>query len=222
MVTLVLIPCAASPGTAQGWPPDEQWYENPLGFEPLSLHTRNGFLLPAIAVGIGLLVTDIDSTTGESVWTADIGTAWGYKYPNTVLHQIAVGRMWQARTWLSVGVEGLFYLPRDGFNAPVGFGVRPFARFYPISTAGFRFYLESGGGLIWFTPYFPQPTDRDPRLGTPWNGTTKYGIGVEFEVGTLRIHGGIRHVHVSNGNTSGVGRNPSHDSNGPYIGVMLR
>ena len=32
---------------------------------------------------------------------------------------------------------------------------------------------------------------------------------------------GARHVHISNGNTLGAQRNPSHHSNGAFIGFTL-
>lgn len=43
-------------------PPFTKWYQNPLGFSPISLHTNNGIIIPAIAAGAILLLTDSDTT----------------------------------------------------------------------------------------------------------------------------------------------------------------
>lgn len=221
--TLVALVCAvllflpANPVSA--YDGEEQWYENPLGFEPLSLHTRNGFILPAIVVAAGLLFTDSDSAEIAAGWIGQGGLSFGYKYPYSNLWQVSVARSWRLRDWMSGGVELLVYHPADMFNNTLGIGIRPYARFYPVRFENVEFYIESGGGIIWFVDSYPQPTDQDPRLGTPWNGTTKYGIGADYTVGTLRFTTGIQHVHVSNGNTSGVEHNPSNDSNGLYVGM---
>lgn len=199
---------------------DEEWYENPLGFNPINLHTRNAFLIPAIAVGVGLLLTDFDSTITErlSIFN-ESGVSLGYKYPYTTVVQNNTGISYKLRNWMSVGIDFDIYYARDGFNNVMGAALRPFARFYPIYNNDWKLYFESGAGFIYFTENFPKPTDRDPRLGTFWNGTTKYGIGAEFGIDNYTyILCGIRHIHVSNGNTKGVERNPSHDSNGFFIG----
>jgi hypothetical protein len=108
---------------------------------------------------------------------------------------------------------------RDPFNDTWGVGLRPVARFYPVHTDHVRVYFESGAGLVYFVDQFPKPSTSDPRLGTNLNGSPKYGLGGEIRLGDdILLLLGIRHVHVSNGNTSGVERNPSHDSNGFYIG----
>lgn len=51
----------------------------------------------------------------------------------------------------------------------------------------------------------------------------RYGVGGEINLGTeVSALFGARHIHVSNGNTSGPERNPSHDSNGFFLGVAYR
>ncbi len=203
---------------------DERWYENPLRFSPVSLHTRNGFILPALAVGAGLLLTDRDPALARRLTIYDeAGASWGYKSPHTTLWQDNLGVAFRARRWMSVGVEASFYSVRDDYNRTHGFAVRPFARFHPVSRDRWRLYFESGGGLVRFADEFPRPTPDDGRLGTQWNGTTEYGVGAEVDLGRrLTLHGGVRHVHVSNGNADGPERNPSHDSNGVFVGIGLR
>ncbi len=206
---------------AQTYIGEEQWYENPLGFEPLALHTRNGFILPALAVAAGLLFTEADTSGTVAAWMGQGGVSFGYKYPYCNLWQVSLARSWRLRTWMSAGVELLVYHPADQFNNTIGVGMRPYARFYPVRLENVEFFFESGGGLVWFVDYFPLPTDQDTRLGTPWNGTTKYGIGADYTIAGFRFTTGIQHVHVSNGNTSGADRNPSHDSNGFYVGIWF-
>lgn len=206
---------------AQTFAPDDHWYNNPLGFDPVELHARNGFLIPALAVGICLLLTDRDSVyTGTRSHHAENGLSFGYKYPYATLYQQNFGVQFQLRKWMSVGVDMGVYVPRDRFNNTFGIAVRPFARFFGVNQPGWRLFFEAGGGLVWFADEFPKPTDRDARRGTQLNGTTRYGIGGEINLGpNVALLLGARHIHVSNGNTSGADRNPSHDSNGFLLGA---
>jgi len=199
----------------------DSWYNNPLGFEPVKLHTSMGFIIPAVAVGTCLLFTKKDPSLKDklSVYN-ETGLSWGYKYPNTFMPQNNTGINFQLRKFMSIGVEFDVYFPRDNFNKTTGFAIRPFARFYPVNKEKWRLYFESGGGFIYLLDEFPKPTDQDNRLGTQWNGTTKYGIGSEINISkSTAIMFGVRHLHISNGNTKGVERNPSHDSNGFFLGL---
>lgn len=199
---------------------EDHWYDNPLGFTPINLHTKMGFVLPAIAVGTCLLLTKADTTLKNKISIYnESGFSWGYKYPYTFMSQNNTGLDFQLRKWMSVGFEFDLYFPTDRYNRTIGFAIRPYARFYPINNRNWRLYFESGGGMVYFLENYPKPTDRDDRLGTFWNGTTKYGIGSQINFSTkTSVLFGVRHLHVSNGNTKGVERNPSHDSNGFYIG----
>lgn len=199
----------------------DKWYNNPLGFKPLELHTAMGFLVPAAAVGTCLLLTknNPDLKNRISIYN-ETGISWGYKYPETFMPQNNTGINFQLRKWMSVGIEFGVYMPKDDFNNTTGFAIRPFARFYPVNNDKWRLYFESGGGFIYFLDEFPLPTDQDNRLGLNFNGVTKYGLGSEinFTKSTSFLLG-IRHIHVSNGNSKGVERNPSHDSNGFFLGL---
>jgi len=199
----------------------DHWYDNPLGFEPLNLHTSMGFIVPAAAVGAILLITKKDTSLNNrlSVYN-ETGLSWGYKYPHTFLPQNNTGINFQLRKYMSVGIEFDVYLPHDEFNKTIGFAIRPFARFYPVNRDNWRLYFESGGGFIYLANQFPQPTDQDSRQGTYFNGTTKYGVGTEINFNRYNaVMLGIRHLHISNGNSKGVERNPSHDSNGFFVGL---
>ncbi|WP_412464461.1 acyloxyacyl hydrolase [Flavobacterium mekongense] len=199
----------------------DKWYNNPLGFEPVKLHTSMGFIIPAAVVGTCLLFTKNNPELKNriSIYN-EIGLSWGYKYPNTFLPQNNTGINYQLRKFMSVGVECNVVFAKDDFNATTGFAIRPFARFYPINTEKWRLYFESGGGLIYTLTEFPKATNEDSRKGLKLNGITKYGIGTDINITKkTAIMFGIRHIHISNGNTKGVERNPSHDSNGFFIGL---
>lgn len=219
----LIIICFSQLAYAQAFSYGDHWYDNPLGFDPVNLHTKNGFLIPAIAVGIILLTTQRDSLADRVEYFNESGLSWGYKYPYTSLFQNNTGIQFYLRKWMAVGVDMGFYFPKDSFNSTMGISVRPFFRFYPLNNDRYRFYFESGGGLIYFREEFPKPTDRDSRLGTNWNGTTRYGLGGEINLNkNISVLLGIRHVHVSNGDTKGSERNPSHDSNGFFLGLSYR
>jgi hypothetical protein len=101
-------------------------------------------------------------------------------------------------------------------------------RWYPVNGESFRLYFECGAGIIGIADNFPKPTSgygfrSDGRTGTHFNGSPKYGIGGEANL-TKEVSAlfGVRHVHISNGNTSGEDRNPGHDSNGFYLGFSYR
>lgn len=224
MVSLIILTTLFfSKAEAQYWQGDN-WYNNPLGFEPVKLHTSMGFIIPAVAVGAYLLLTkeDLDLQNRLSVYN-ETGLSWGYKYPYTFMPQNNLGINFQLRKFISVGIEFDIYFPRDNFNKTTGFALRPFARFYPLNKEKWRLYFESGGGFIYLLNEFPEPTDQDNRLGTQWNGTTKYGIGSEINASeSTAIIFGVRHLHISNGNTKGAERNPSHDSNGFFLGLSYR
>lgn len=203
------------------YPFGDKWYQNPLGFKPVELHTNMGFIIPAVVVAGGLLLTAKDSTLNNrlSVYTEG-GITFGYKYPYTTVVQSNTGVNFMLRKWMSVGAEFSMTSPFDEYNTTLGFSIRPFARFYMINRPSWKFWFESGGGIVYFLDNFPKPTTHDSRLGTYWNGTTKYGLGVQIAISnTASIFCGARHLHVSNGNTKGAERNPSHDSNGLFVGI---
>jgi Lipid A 3-O-deacylase (PagL) len=206
------------------YPYSDSWYHNPLGFEPLQLHTSMGFILPAAVVGTCLLLTKKDPSLSNrlSIYN-ETGLSWGYKYPNTFMPQNNTGINFMLRRWMSVGVEFDVLFPRDDYNQTTGFAIRPFARFYPVNKEKWRLYFESGGGFIYLLEEFPKPTEQDGRLGTQWNGVTKYGVGAEINLNKkTAVMFGVRHLHISNGNSKGAERNPSHDSNGPFIGLSYK
>lgn len=197
-------------------------YQNPLGFYPLELHAANGFILPALAVGACLLFTQKDSSLNKKLKLyGELNPSWGSDYPFTFIPQCNLGMQYPLRKYLTIGLELGSVFPQDAFNQTVGVDLRPFARFYPIRKKHFKYFFECGCGLLFTLDKFPKPTDQDDRLGLQLNGITKYGIGMEI-LFSDKCSGqfGVRHLHISNGNIQGVERNPSHDSNGLFLGLI--
>lgn len=213
------------PAAAQ-FPPFTKWYQNPLGFKPVNLHTSSGIILPAAAATAIVLLTKADTTlTRRLTWYEDIGVSYGYYGSRTTMYQNNLGILYPVRRYMSIGAEFNSCYVTDAVNNTWGFGVRPFVRFYPLNRAHFRLFFQSGAGLIYFLRPFPQPSGffGDYRMGTNLNGCPKYGAGAEFTLnGKLSGQAAIWHVHISNGNHPGSNRNPGHDSNGFSLGLMYR
>lgn len=91
-VGFLLIVLFLSNASLAQMPYGDEWYDNPLGFAPLNLHTRNGFIIPAIAVGVSMLLTKKDSALHNrlSLYN-ETGFSWGYKYPYTFMPQNNTG-----------------------------------------------------------------------------------------------------------------------------------
>ncbi len=204
-------------------PPFTEWYQNPLGVSPIALHTANGIIVPAIAAGVIMLVTENDAGSNDRLsYFADASYTKGYYGSFTRAWHGNFGLNYMLRRYLSVGVEFTEVYVHDEDNNAFGFGLRPFFRFYPVNTDRFKLYFSSGAGLIFFNENFPQPSGffGDEREGTRLNGCPKYGIGAEARVtDTLGVTAGLWHVHYSNGDHPGYERNPGHDGNGLSLGL---
>ncbi|WP_041356076.1 hypothetical protein [Melioribacter roseus] len=223
---LVLSFCVINNTSAQEFgklPPFTKWYQNPLGVSPVSLHTANGIILPAVAAGAVLIFTSVDSTlTHKLSIYGDFGYTKGYYGSFSDLFHSNVGINFMLRKYMSVGIEITQAHVSDNINNTSGFGIRPFFRFYPYYRDSFKFFFSSGAGLIYFADNFPKPSGffGDMREGTRLNGCPKYGIGAEFKIyNSFMFVVGIWHAHFSNGNYYGSERNPGHDSNGFSVGL---
>lgn len=208
------------------YPPFTKWYQNPLGFQPLSLQASNSIVLPALAATAILLLTKKDgSIRGGISQYADLGISFGYYGSRTTIYQSNIGLLLPVRKFMTLGAEFTTYHVYDTVNNTWGFGVRPFVRFNIIHHQNFELFFQSGAGLIYFLEPFPKPSGffGDYRMGTRLNGCPKYGIGSSFHL-SKRISGqvGIWHVHVSNGNHPSGERNPGHDSDGFSMGLIYR
>lgn len=207
------------------YPPFTKWYQDPLGLKPLELSSATGFVWGAAAVASCLLFTKKDtgfsknvSVYQESAW------GWGYKPPYTTAWQQEVGLSIDVRKFLTLGMGWNIFSFRDKTNNTMAFGLRPFAKWYPYRGKKFNLFIEYGAGICYAVDRFPLTgtgwqTDT-ARTGTRFNFISKYGAGLTFHFRErISLASGIRHFHLSNGNIRGIQRNPSHDSNGFFLGL---
>ena len=224
IIFLFLVALLFSKDSWAQYPPFTKWYQNPLGFKPLNLHTANGIIIPAVAATVCLLLTKKDpAIVNKFSYFNENGFSYGYIPPYTTIYQNNTGMLFHARRWLAIGAELTVYGAWDNINNTWGIGIRPFVRFYPVHGDQFRLYFESGAGIIAFQQEFPKPSGffGDYRSGTHFNGSPKYGIGAEVSLNkSFSIQFGIRHLHISNGNIWGSDQNPGHDSNGFCLGFL--
>jgi hypothetical protein len=116
---------------------------------------------------------------------------------------------------------------KDKINSTWCFGLRPFARWYPYKSKNVNLFIEYGAGLSYSLSRFPLTGTGwkadTARTGTQFNLTSKYSIGAELIFSKrVSIQTGARHFHLSNGNLAGIQRNPSHDSNGFFLGFIYK
>jgi opacity protein-like surface antigen len=224
---MLLVVIAASVASAQKmYPPHTEWYQDPLGLRPVELSSAPGFAWGAAAVAACLLLTKNDSSFRKRIYLyEEAGVGGGYKPPYTLVIQNNAGVLYKVRQWMAVGAAfNAFYLT-DGVNNTLATGVRPFARWYAWRQKRFHLFFEYGAGVSYSIDRFPLTGtgyEADTaRTGTHFNYTPTYCIGTEIKItGNMMIQAGVRHTHLSNGNIKGIDRNPSHDSNGFFAGVL--
>lgn len=213
---------AEKPGIGE-FPPFTEWYQNPLGVSPISLHTGNGIIIPAIAATAVLIFTDYDSTLSEKLTLYNnFGATYGYYASETSVYQNNIGFHYKLRSYMSVGADFSTVKVSDDVNNTYGFGIRPYVRFYPYSCETIDVFFQSGAGLTYFLDNFPKPSGffGDNREGTQLNGSPMYGAGCDIRLSNkYKLNLGLWHVHFSNGDHPGYERNPGHDSNGFTIGI---
>ncbi|MBK5273110.1 MAG: acyloxyacyl hydrolase [Bacteroidia bacterium] len=213
------------PGT---YPPFTKWYQDPLGLKPLQLSTAFGFVWGSAAAAASLIFTKNDSDFQKKLsFYQEAGFGFGYKPPYTNVFQNDIGLMYEVRKWINLGIGFNTFHFKDKVNDTWSFGIRPFARWYPYKSKKTNLFIEYGAGLSYSLNRFPLTGTGwkadTARTGTKFNLTSKYGIGVEFNLNNLvSIQTGVRHFHLSNGNLAGIQRNPSHDSNGFFIGLIYK
>jgi len=208
------------------YPPFTKWYQDPLGIKPLQLSTAFGFVWGSVAIATCLIFTKNDSAFQNrlSVYQ-EVGFGFGYKPPYTNMFQNDIGLMYKIRKWITVGVGWNTFHFKDKINNTWSFGIRPFARWYPYQGKKMNLFFEYGAGLSYSLNRFPLTGTGwkadTARTGTQFNWTSKYGIGIELHFNNrISLQSGVKHFHLSNGNIAGIQRNPSHDSNGFFIGFI--
>ena len=210
------------------YPPFTRWYQDPLGLKPLELSTAFGFLWASGAMAACLVFTKQDSGFQKRCLVyQEAGLGFGYKPPYTNVFQNEIGFMYRLRDWMNAGLGITAFHFDDKTSDTWSFGVRPFVRWYPYRSRNLNLFFEYGAGLSYSLARFPLSGtgwDSDTaRIGTQINLITKYGTGVEVLLNQrFSLQAGARHFHLSNGNTKGIQRNPSHDSNGIFLGLLFR
>jgi len=214
--------------TPGAFPPYTKWYQDPLGLKPLELSSAFGFLWGTTAVAATLVFTKKDAAflNRMSVYY-ETGFSIGYKSPYTSVIQNNTGVIYDIRKWMSGGLEWNTFYFKDQSNNTWCIGLRPFARWYPYRSKKAALFFEYGAGLSYSINKFPLKGTGwgadTSRIGTRFNLTSKYGIGVVFNIKErFSLQSGIRHFHLSNGNIVGIQRNPSHDSNGFFWGIIYK
>ncbi len=210
------------------YPPLTKWYQDPLGMKPLELSSAFGFVWGSAGMAACLLLTKKDSSLQQQVtFYQEAGYSFSYKFPYTNSLQNEVGIMINLRKWISAGLGWNLFHFSDKINNTLGFGFRPFARWYPFAFKKAKIFFEYGAGASYSFDKFPMSgtgwESDTARIGTRFNFTTKYGIGVEIKINkTVSLQSGLRHFHLSNGNLAGIQRNPSYDGNGFFAGLLYR
>lgn len=208
------------------YPPFTKWYQDPLGLRPVELSSAAGFVWGSAAVAACLIFTKKDAVLQKkSSIYYESGFGFGYKPPYTNALQNNTGLLYKVRQWMALGMEWNVFYFADDTNNTWSFGARPFVRWYPFVGKKLSLFFEYGAGLSYSLNRFPLTgtgLEKDTaRTGTRFNFSTKYGIGTEIRLhDRVSLQAGIRHFHVSNGNIAGILRNPSHDSNGLFLGLL--
>jgi hypothetical protein len=212
--------------TSNIYPPFTKWYQDPLGLKPVQLSTAFGFVCGSVAAAACLLLTKNDSAFEKnlsSYWEGGYG--FGYKPPYTSVLQNDIGVSYRIRKWMSLGVALNFSHFTDQVNNTWTVGMMPFARWYLYRSKPINFFFQYGAGVSYSFEKFPLTGtgwEADTaRTGTQFNFLSKYGIGIEVHLRKkLSFETGLRHFHLSNGNIKGIQRNPSHDSNMFFVGIV--
>jgi hypothetical protein len=128
---------------------------------------------------------------------------------------------------MSVGLSWTTFHFKDQVNNTWSFGIRPFARWYPYRVKKLSLYFEYGAGICYSLKQFPITGTGweidTARTGTRFNLNSKYSVGTVFHFNNhFSFQLIMRHFHLSNGNIEGIKRNPSHDSNGLFLGIYYK
>lgn len=194
----------------------EKWYQNPLS----PLNSGPGFLVAGATAGACLLLTKTAKKDTSFYFDAftmqDAGHYQSYDGNKTSVYMGNFSVIYRSRKWMSLGGQFNAMHFRDYYNNTWGFGIRPFARWYPVQRKGWKLYFEYGAGVMYTIRPFP-------ANGTRINFTPNYSIGNEWEFDDkFALQFGYRHVHISNAYLFGDDKNPAHDSNGFFVGFKFR
>src|SRR5688500_16972292 len=212
--------------TENVYPPNTKWYQDPLGLKPVQLSTAFGFVWGSAAVAACLIFSKIDTGFHKkfSFYTGG-GMSFGYKPPYTNVIQNEIGILYEIRKWMAIGVEWNNFYFKDKVDEKWGIVISTVVKWYAFKNKKAAVFFQYGAGISMTHKRFPfTGTGRDAdteRIGTKFNFTSHYSIGSEIYINKkISLQTSFRHFHLSNGNISGIKRNPSHDSNGFFISLL--
>jgi hypothetical protein len=135
--------------------------------------------------------------------------------------------IFDSRKWMSLGIGFNSFHFKDGINDTYTFGMMPFARWYAYKKKAVSIFFQYSAGISYSLNIFPltgTELEQDTgRIGTQFNFLSKYSAGAEFRLTKkLSLQASVKHFHLSNGNIKGINRNPSHDSNGFFLGLIYQ
>jgi hypothetical protein len=114
---------------------------------------------------------------------------------------------------LSIGAEVQGYYVDQTYDQAIGAGVGVLARWHFFTRDAFSLFIDGGGGVFYGDPEVPE-------FGTHFNFTGKGGVGAAIRLSDdVRLIGGARYFHLSNGNIHGRDQNPSFDGIQFWVGV---
>jgi Lipid A 3-O-deacylase (PagL) len=226
LIFAFLYPFSGESQLKGAYPPHTKWYQDPFGLKPIELSSAFGFIWGSAAVTACLIFTKKDTALQKRFsFYQEAGYGFGYKPPYTGVLQNEIGIIYSIRSRMAVGIGGNTFHFKDKVNNTWTFGIRPFARWYAYMSTKAGLFLEYGAGISYSLNRFPLTgtgwESDTARTGTKFNLLSKYGAGVEINFSNrCSLQGGVRHFHLSNGNLAGIQRNPSHDSNGFFLGFV--
>ena len=214
--------------TSGMYPPFTKWHQDPLGLKPVKLSTAFGFVWASATTAACLIFTKNDSLFRKKISAySENGYTLSYKPPYTRVLQSDVGFIYEVRRWMSLGLGWNTFHFIDQVNDTWTFGIMPFTRWHIYKSKKTAFFFQYGAGISYSQNRFPLTgtgweTDTG-RVGTKFNLMSKYGVGAEFHLTkTISLQASVKHFHLSNGNIAGILRNPSHDSNGFFFGIIYK
>lgn len=230
VVMILAIACwlSADCQKSELYPPFTKWYQDPMGLKPLRLSTAVGVAWASAAITASLVLTKKDSLFQKRITLYnENGYSFGYKFPYTTVLNTEFGLMYSVRKWMVIGLGCDLLHFNDKINHTSAIGIMPFSRWYPFVIQKTKLFFQYGGGMSYCFERFPLTgtgwAADTARVGTKFNLMSKYGLGIEFQINKrLSLETSVRHFHLSNGNIKGIQRNPSHDSNGIFAGIVYK
>ena len=116
---------------------------------------------------------------------------------------------------VSLGVELQGYFVDQVRDDTVLGGINVLLRWHFLATENYSLFVDGAMGVSY--------AGHDvPETGLHFNYTPKGGGGATLKLrDDLHLLGGVRFIHLSNGNLKGRDENPSQDGVQYYVGVML-